>query len=219
MSVFPDLKICGQTYDASANFLNTGSTTWTAATGIKLVSVSPLLNTTFDVSTVALSSGDFIDPEERKRFSFKIHLPVIPGTYVIQFQMASPSGVFGTPSRALTLNVVQLPDAARYVRETMPTTVHAGQQFFVQVTMRNVGTNNWVASSGYSLVQAKFLPVDWGVVAVPVVGTIAPGQEMNFTFAAKAPTTPGTYKIEWQMSHSSVNFGDITANKSIVVVP
>jgi hypothetical protein len=54
-------------------------------------------------------------------------------------------------------------------------------------------------------------------VAVPAV--IAPGSEVTFTFALKAPQMPGEYNFQWRMVQDGVEwFGDPTPNVAVAVV-
>jgi hypothetical protein len=214
--------VAGQTYNVFVSFKNTGSTAWTKATGFKLGSINPSLNTTWSLSTVALSSTDVINPGDTKVFKFTVYAPGATGTYNFQWQMRSSAGTFGQPSTNVAVNVTKKAHAARFLSESVDTVVHAGQHFWVQVNMQNVGTNTWTAGTGYSLRPVTGQPT-WGITSVPVNGTVLPGQSTSFTFAAVAPATPGKYTMEWQMfrtvSFFTGFFGDRTPIRTITVVP
>ena len=214
--------VAGQTYNVSMTFKNTGSTAWTKASGFRLAAINPFPNSTWGPSSINLSSSDVVNPGQSRTFKFSVYAPMTAGTYNFQWQMRATSGLFGQTSTNVAVQVVKKQHAARFISESVVTTVHAGQQFFVQVVMENVGTNTWTAATGYSLRPVTGFPT-WGVTMVPVNGTVAPGQTTSFTFAATAPSAPGTYAMEWQMfrnaSFWSGFFGDRTPKKTITVVP
>jgi hypothetical protein len=212
----------GQTYNVTVSFKNTGSSPWTKATGYRLVAINPFPNSTWGLTSVDLSSADVINPGDTKTFKFSVFAPVTGGTYNFQWRIRSSAGLIGVPSTNVAVDVVKKAHAARFLSESVNTVVHVGQHFFVQVNMKNVGTNTWTAGTGYTLNPVPGQPT-WGVSAVPVNGTVLPGQSTSFTFAAVAPLTPGKYTMEWQM-YRTVNFftgffGDRTPIKTITVVP
>ena len=95
----------------------------------------------------------------------------------------------------------------------------ADQNYTVSVRMRNTGTAAWSAAQNYRLGSVN--PPDneiWGFrrVAVPVV--VAPGAEVTFAFALRAPRTPGDYTFQWRMVQDGVEwFGEETPNVSVNV--
>jgi hypothetical protein len=94
----------------------------------------------------------------------------------------------------------------------------------VTVYMMNVGSTTWTLASGFDLRPVATYPT-WGVASVPIGASdnIARGQTKTFVFNATAPSTPGTYKMRWQMHRTSGgftgSFGDLTSERSIVVTP
>ncbi len=212
----------GQTYYVTVSFKNTGSTPWTKATGFKLGSMNPELDSTWGLSTVSLGATETINPGDTKVFKFTVYAPGIAGNFNFQWQMRSGAGAFGEASTNVIEPVLKKAHAARFLSQATSTTVKAGQQFWVQVSMKNVGTNTWSAAGGYSLRPVTGMPT-WGVTGVPVNGSVLPGGSTTFLFAATAPGTPGTYKMEWQMYRTASFwtgfFGDTTPVKTITVVP
>ncbi len=84
-STFPDTVETGQTLNVLLTFENTGTTTWTAASGYKLGAVDDV--DAFAEARQALAAGDAIAPDQRKTFSFPITAPALPGTYTIRWRM------------------------------------------------------------------------------------------------------------------------------------
>lgn len=109
--------------------------------------------------------------------------------------------------------------ASAFVDQTVPAQMAAGQNYTVSVRMRNTGTAVWTPAENYRIGSVN--PVDneiWGFRRVAVPGDITPGAEATFTFALKAPRTPGEYNFQWRMVQDGVAwFGEETANVSIAV--
>jgi hypothetical protein len=111
--------------------------------------------------------------------------------------------------------------AAAAISVSAPTTMTAGQQYPVSVTMQNTGTATWTESQLYRL--GSMNPQDnaiWGSGRV-VLGageSIGPGQQKTFSWTVRAPTTAGPYNFQWRMVRDGVAwFGDLTANVGVTV--
>lgn len=86
-----------------------------------------------------------------------------------------------------------------------------GQTFQKGWQLRNTGTCTW--DSRYALIPTQdangAIPI--GGNAIPVAGTVAPGQEFAFYTNLTAPTLPGTYQSFWTMRNGEgITFGDRT---------
>lgn len=171
---------------------------------------------------IDLAAAETIAPGDSKTFKFSVDAPVNGGQYPFQWRMSQGTASFGQASPPLTIPVVVKQHAARYVSQSVPTTVKAGSTFTVKVTMRNVGTNTWTQAGGYRL---AIVDGSWGVSSVPlaVSDNVARGQDKVFSITCTAPATPGHYTIRWQMRRQSTAFtgffGDKTTTKGIDVVP
>jgi len=113
---------------------------------------------------------------------------------------------------------------AQFVSQVVPATMTAGQTYPVTVVMKNTGTTSWTAANKFKLGSQN--PQDnaiWGVAAGRVLlatgDTIAKDQSKTFTFNVKAPATPGTYNLQWQMVQEGASwFGAKTTNVAVKVV-
>lgn len=214
-----------QLYTATVAFRNAGSTPWTKASGFKLVSMNPYLNTTWGQSSVPLADGEVIRPGESKVFTFSFNAPSTAGTYNFRWRMFQEGiGTFGPASGNVVVQVIKRQHAARFISQTVPTNVTVGAPFTVQVTMKNVGTNTWTAGGGYALTPAPGSPA-WGVTFVHLSPneTIPPGGQKTFTFSCTAPAYQGSYTLRWRMHRSSNAwagyFGDQTPGAAVAVSP
>jgi len=135
-----------------------------------------------------------------------------------------PSSVPETQSYTLTNTLVDFVaqyvpshvvhmDDADFVSSTIPGTMAAGQQYSVNVTMKNTGLNTWTRDDGYKLGAIDNSDPFASTRHVLAIGeTVAPGEQKTFAFTMTAPQTPGTYLTDWQMVHENVRwFGDTHA--------
>jgi Ig-like domain-containing protein len=109
--------------------------------------------------------------------------------------------------------------AAAFAAQTVPAEMVADRSYTVSVRMRNTGTSAWKAAEDYRLGSVN--PPDnevWGFHRVAVPAVVAPGAEVTFTFALRAPRTPGEYNFQWRMVQDGVEwFGEETPNVLITV--
>jgi len=219
----PSAMIAGQQYNVSVTMRNNGGTTWTAGGLFRLGAINPYDNFNWGMNRIALAGGDSIAPNQQKTFTGTITAPNGSGTYNFQWRMVQ-DGVawFGDNSAnaVVTVSGGGAPDAA-YVSTSVPTTMSAGQQYSVSLTMRNTGGTNWTAGNLYRL--GAINPYDnftWGMNRIALGGSdsIGPNQQKTFTWTVQAPSTPGTYNFQWRMVQDGVAwFGDDSANTVISV--
>lgn len=218
--------VAGQTYSVSETFSNTGVNSWTMAGGYFLRTSNPTDNLTWGINKVNLSATESILAGQGKTFRFAVYAPMTPGNYNLQWRMAQGTGSFGNASVNLAIAVVEKQQAARYISQSIPNTVKAGSTFSVSVTMRNVGSLTWTKTAGFALGSIEpSLNTVWGSSTIPLGAgdTIASGANKPFTFICKAPSTPGTYTMRWQMHRQASSysgfFGDFSPRTTIVVTP
>lgn len=137
-----------------------------------------------------------------------------PGPYML-FLLNSER----VPSRGRFLQVQAPVRSARFVRQSVPDEVQAGDRFSVAVTMQNTGTLRWTVGGNYRLGSQS--PQDnqtWGQGRVGLHADVEPGATATFTFTATAPSSIGTYVFQWRMLQELVEwFGQSTPAVRIVV--
>ena len=123
------------------------------------------------------------------------------------------------PSKGRFVHVREAVRDAAYVSQSVPTTVKAGEQFTVTVTMRNTGTLTWTRDGQYRLGSQS--PQDnstWSLNRVEVPGDVPPGGLGVFSFRAKAPAQGGVHAFQWRMVQEAVQwFGGATPPVRIAV--
>lgn len=213
----PASMVAGWSYTVSTTFQNTGNTVWTNTGDYKLGSQNPTDNSTWGFNRVSIPFGTSISGGQSYPFSFKVTAPINSGTYNFQWRLRNSLNYFGAPSINLPVTVTELPDAALYVSQTIPSSVKAGSSFTVSVKMRNVGSNAWT-SNAYSLDSAPGFS-NWGMPVVSLASSesIAHGAYKTFTITCVAPAKTGSYKMQWQMAGPSGLFDQVTPVKTISV--
>ncbi|HYE98434.1 MAG TPA: NBR1-Ig-like domain-containing protein, partial [Planctomycetota bacterium] len=215
----PSTMVAGQAYSVTVRMKNTGTATWTDVRDDRLGSQNPQDNTTWGMNRVDLAAGTSVPPGQTATYTWTVTAPAVPGTYNFQWRMRQSLDDlwYGplTPNVAVTVTAPTTtppPTAgtnlAEYVSQTVVTTMTAGQDYTVSVTMKNAGTTTWTEAGKYRLTSRE--PRDnttWGLNRVYLAPTdsIAPGQTHTFTFDVTAPTTPGTYVFRWSMVQDGVD--------------
>jgi len=112
---------------------------------------------------------------------------------------------------------------AQMVSFTTPQTMTSGQQYEVQVTVRNKGSTTWTSAGGQPWRLGSSAPRDnnrWGMTRVPLPdGTeVRPGETWVFTFNVTAPAQAGSYDMQWQMVQDGREwFGQMTQKVKVTV--
>jgi methionine-rich copper-binding protein CopC len=203
----PNTMIAGQSYTVNITVKNTGSNTWTAATGYKLGAVDG--TDPFAAFMYPMDSLDSVGTNETKTFTFTMKAPSVTGTYTTDWQMLrNDMDWFGDK-----LNVeveVHTPYDAQVVSHTIPAVMAPGQSYSVSVMVKNTGSNTWTAAEGYKLgALGNTDPFAITRQLIDSTESIAANQMKTFTFTMKAPSVPGTYTTDWRMLREGVMwFGD-----------
>jgi hypothetical protein len=213
----PTTMQAGQQYEVSITLRNTGSNTWTPST-YGLGAQNPHDNMTWGMKRVFLQVGESIDTNQLKTFTWTVTAPPSAGNYDFQWWMLH-FGVewFGpkTPNVVVTVQGAGLPgNAAEFVSQSVPTSMQAGQQYQVSVTMRNTGSNTWTSASHVLGAQNPHDNMIWGG-RIPLDGgdSIGTNQTKTFSRTVTAPSTPGSYNFQWWMLNLGVAwFGDKSTN-------
>ncbi len=217
----PTSMISGQSYPVSIQLKNTGGVTWDTAHTYMLYSINPYNNSNFGMSRIPLTSAS-VAPGATGTFSATVFGPASAGTFNFQWQgyEQSENMIFGQSSTAVAVTVTKLADAARYVSRTGAVTVNAGADFWVQNTMKNVGTNTWLSTAGYSMMtESPSNDPKWTATRAYMAAnsSIAPGSQATFAALCTAPITPGSYTMQWQADKNGTAFGDLTPLLTITV--
>ncbi len=216
----PTLMTGGQQYPASITVENTGVTAWDTVgaqcDGFRLAQVgstawSPIRA---DLSTPVL-------PGRQATFSYTVTAPAVGGEHDFQVQMVEEcTAFFGDESTNVVVSVTPAVKDAEFISQTVPSTMVAGQQYAISVTVKNSGNVDWdsvgalceayrlalVGSSGWTPIRADLSS------QVPAVG------QATLNFNVTAPSTPGPYTFRLRMVHECVEFfGDLGTAVQVTV--
>ncbi len=97
---------------------------------------------------------------------------------------------------------------AQLIRQSVPTTMTAGQSYSASVTVRNVGGVSWTTigarCGAYRLAQVGSSALN--PMRVDFSATVASGGEATLTFQVTAPSTAGSYSFQLRMVHECVEY-------------
>jgi hypothetical protein len=207
-STIPDIMEIGKAYSVSVTYKNTGSDTWTAATGFKL---GVLGTDNFKTGQrLFLQSGQSIAPGQSATFTFNMTAPATVGSYTTNLQMIKEGAAwFGDKlTKTISVNVQAL--SAQLTSNTIPTSMEAGKSYSVSVTYKNTGSDTWTAATGFKLGVLGTDNFKTGQRLFLQSGqSIAAGQSVTLTFTMTAPATTGSYTTNLQMIKEGVAwYGD-----------
>ncbi len=148
--------------------------------------------------------------------------PTASGVSNFTIRVTDSLGINAQRNLSITINSTGggTPYNSQFVSQTVPTAVSPGQSFNVTLKWLNTGTQTWSGSGGFRLAsQNPALNTIWGGNSVLLPGfNIPPQFNLEVTFTAFAPNTPGTYNFQWQCNQESVGFfGQPSTNVVITV--
>ena len=121
-------------------------------------------------------------------------------------------------SQTMPISSGNSPDNAQIVSDTIPTTMTAGQQYSVSVTVQNNGETYWNANAFKLGAVGDYDPFYASDRVLMTPGDmIAPNQQKTFSFTMTAPTSAGTYVTDWRMVHELVRWFGATLSKQVAI--
>ena len=218
----PAVMQVGQTYPVTVQMRNVGANTWTATAKYRLASRNPSDNATWGLARAYLSGP--VAPGETAVFTFTAKAPTAAASYNFQWRMVQDGvAFFGESSANLSIAVqgAAVPaNASMFVSQSVPARIVAGQNYRVTVSFLNTGATTWTSATRHRL--GSLNPVDnytWDSARAALPGDVAPGGTATFTFAIKAPATPGHYNFQWTMLQEAMGrFGPASPNLVLLVV-
>lgn len=119
---------------------------------------------------------------------------------------------------------IMLKNDAKFVSQSVPSTMVKGGKYTVALTYKNAGSATWLGggTTGYGIrSQNPDGTTRWGLNAVwmPKSSATPTSQNRTFTFTVTAPINPGNYNFQWRMRQAGVgNFGEFSPNVLVSVV-
>jgi hypothetical protein len=139
------------------------------------------------------------------------------GNYVIEAVAYDDIGNESKPAVSRMAVLLRYYANARYVRDTLPASVIAGERYPCQITFDNTGNTAWTLGTGYMLSSYGGA---FGKDTLPVPSRgVAPNARNSFTTTLYAPEAPGSYTVTYRMNGGGYGwFGD-EFSKAIRVDP
>lgn len=107
--------------------------------------------------------------------------------------------------------------SCEYVGDNFPSTMVAGKQYSLSITMRDRGAL-WNETRQFRLGSKSTSNPFTTQTRSSITGEVAPGSTYSFTISITAPSTPGTYSASWQMLRENVKWFGPTITKTVTVV-
>ncbi len=220
--LFSDEMKTDKNYNVLIQYKNRGKTTWSNK---KAYQLAPLYPKEWNLLPRALPANRPIAPGETVTFRFKITAPSRAGEYPLQWQMRQGHKQwFGKPTSEtiVTVNAPEAPkEDAEFVYQDLPSVMNAGQNYSVTLQFKNRGESVWTPGQ-YALVsQNPYNNLTWSIGHIESNSReiIRPGGFLTFSFTVRAPSYPGKYNFQWQISHLGVGlFGSRSRNETVEVI-
>lgn len=167
-----------------------------------------------DSGSGALPQGFVFLPSGRLRGT-----PLAAGTSTFTIQVRDSVNVTAQRTFTITIGTEQTEYASQFIAQNVPASVPAGQSFTANIKWTNTGTRAWDGLNGCCIVPINPLNnMIWGG-SVELLGfNIAPNQQLDLSFTARAPQSAGTYNFQWQLYQEGVGvFGQSSVNVQISV--
>jgi hypothetical protein len=209
---FSSSAVAGATYvlQAATPTFNPPGGTYSAGSSVTLsdATTGAIIYYTTDGTTPTTSSATYSGTAS----------PLTGATMIIKAMAAY--GTFDNSAVASATYTAQPVNDAQFVSQNVPSSMAAGQQVAVSVTMKNVGTTTWSTGSYKLGSQNPQDNMTWNAGRVLLSGPVPPGSQAVFNFTVTAPTAWATYNFQWRMTQEGVQwFGTATPNVSVAVTP
>jgi hypothetical protein len=211
---------CGLSYPLRVVMKNTGLSTWSASSLYRLGNANG--STAFKPPTqrIELPPGVLVAPGAEVAFDKLFSAPAVPGTYVQAWQMLKEGDSWFGETGLKVVEVSCQPDVAEATDVNLPTTMGCGQSYPASITMKNMGSANWLNFYGYKLgAVGGSDPFGPPLVEMPIDAAAQPGDSYTFRFAMVAPYRSETLRSDWQMQHGTTPFGPVVARDVQVECP
>lgn len=197
----------GGIFSQNVTFRNSGGLPWVGYS----MAITQSDDGSFPWGTISFTLGSStapVMPGDEVTCVFTLHAPAIPGSYTLDYRVASAAGqtlAFSTRESIAVTGALAFDNATVAIQQS-PGSVRVGMSATVTVTARNTGSTTW-SSPGYLLRLNRT-----GRIALPqptaaLTGAVAPGQSHTFSFTILGATTPGSGGFSVQMGGPSGAFG------------
>jgi len=210
----------GEMVGVPINLTNTGSLTWAANAGNQVYVTYHWYNSNWQPVEwgTGLRSSFTINVTNSQTVTITASLkaPSTPGSYNLFWDMVQENVTWFSAQGAPLIAVSNITVAAerqrdlQWVSQGTPTTIKPGEIVGVPITLTNTGSLNWSKSGAnptylaYHWLNTSGQAVVWDGLRTVLPNDLSSGQLANLTASLMAPSTPGTYRLFWDMVQESV---------------
>jgi serine protease len=197
----------GSTFSQTVTFRNSGGLPWVGYT----MAIAQNDDGSFPWGTISFTLGSGaapVMPGDDVTCVFPLHAPALPGTYTLDYRLASAAGqtlAFSTRQSIAVTGTAAFDNATVAILQS-PGSVRVGMAAVVMVTVRNTGSTTWSAP-GYLLRLSRTGRIALPQATAALTGTLAPGQSHTFSFTILGAATPGSGGFSVQMGGPGGAFG------------
>lgn len=229
----PDNLTPGQEYTSTVTVMNSGKIVWSRSEnyylGIYNEKETDNGSNLWGVNRVDLTKD--VPPAEKITFLFKVKAPDKPDLYKMRWAMVKDNNFFGEYTdktvKVSSDTVKNTADAdgnnSEIIDLRIAESMTSGEKYKVTLTLKNTGNRTWQASefSDFKISAltepSDIIYPDWNSSSYYLSNSIEPGQTSEIEFYVIAPSTAGTYNLQWMMRSGNGYFGQKTERVKINV--
>lgn len=207
---WPEEVLCGAEFTVDVTMTNPANPKWTEEDFHKLGPVKGE-DEMFrpDGQKFKLPDGVEVPFRGQHTFTLELTAPDEPGTYETLWSMMRQGAAYG---EQIKKSIRVYCDDAELGRALFPEMVACGDDFTVEVRMKNNGASTWTETGFYKLgpvkKEAEVFRPDGHKFKMPDLTEVAPGERYVFQLELTAPEKAGTYETHWTMMDSGRPFGE-----------
>lgn len=204
----------------SVTFANCGNATWSRAAGFAIVPASPEGRWRWGVTRLELPRD--VPAGAEVTVPLEGITPDTAGPTPWSWSVAQGDRRVGEASPSVDLVVSPRfacapgGPAARFVTQRQPDELDPGQSATVDLTFANCGDAAWDATHRLQSV-APAVAGRWGIGAVPLPYTVAPGFRVTTSFRITAPREAGAHAFRWAVARGETALPDPAPARTITV--
>jgi subtilisin family serine protease len=212
----PAMLVPDQTATVSITLTNTGSKTWPIAGTNPVLLSYRWKNSQGAIIGTSLYTPlpQAVSPGQSVTVSAQVKAPPAAGAHSLEWDLVEKNVTWFSAKAVPPLKVpvtVGAPYSVGWGTQSTPANMTPGQVAAVTVGLTNTGTKSWVNTGTNPVMMAYRWKNTGGTVVGPVryftlPNTVSPGQSVTVSASLEAPTSAGTYTLEWELLEKNVTW-------------
>lgn len=223
----PDNMLTSHVYNISITTRNSGYDSWSNNNRTMLAPIYDSDNDTvlFNNSSFVINPNTIVKTGSDYTWNITMTSPKWIGIYTIKYQMIDQNNVyFGEPLVEnitvgdLNSTVLYLSKGVQYYPSIGSIPIERNAYQNVSITVQNMGRFGWSEDNQFRLGVVDYEPNNATLFNEALLfhiapeATVNPGEQCTWKFVLHAPSSPGKYRLEYQMKH-----GDEWLGKPLIV--